>query len=371
MVNVFEVADLLVKHAVEKHGPDVDLIAYYGSQARGDAGPDSDLDLFYTPAEGRHPPIGRTFLLGGLLFDFWELRWETLEGFATGEIRGWAFAPALVRQATPLYARTSQQADRLAKLQSRSRGLENAEYRSSMQERAQDSFRRVVECLGSLYLAAQGSRACVSFAGWQLISSVWECLALANQVTFDRGLHGALLETERLQSRPPNLVELVSTISTSAAIDRVLEAAGELVAGTYGALQDRELTRSAKRSIREAFGEVYPEMKDTVRKLLAACEAGDQVAANLEAYSLQSDVTSILCKTEKRPTRSQFATYEEQAGAYRKAQLPDLMALSAAPLDELADATRRFDAQLRSFLREHGVDLCELASVEDLRDALQ
>ena len=163
MVNVFEVADLLVTHAVEKHGADVDLIAYYGSQARGDARPDSDLDLFFTPAEGKHPPIGRTFLLDGLLFDFWELRWKTLEGFATGDIRGWAFAPALVRQATPLYVRTSEQADRLARLQSRSRALENAEHRSSMQKRAQDSFVRVVECLGSLHLAAQGTRADVSY----------------------------------------------------------------------------------------------------------------------------------------------------------------------------------------------------------------
>lgn len=370
MANVFEVADLLVTHAVEKHSADVDLIAYYGSQARGDARPDSDLDLFYTPVEGKHPPIGRTFLLGGLLFDFWELTWETLEGFATGDIRGWAFAPALVRQATPLYVRTSEQADRLARLQSLSRELEKAEHRSSMQKRAQDSFVRVVECLGSLHLAAHGTRADLSYAGWQLISSVWECIALANQVTFERGLHGALLETGRLPSRPPNLVALVDTITTSADVDAVLRSANELVAGMHRVVKDRELQQLAKRPIAEAFDEVYPEMKDIVRKLLAACEAGDQVAANLEAYNLQKDVTSILCETEGGIAHRRLARYEEQAAAYREAGLPDLMALSASPLNELADATRRFDSRLRTLLREHGADLCEFASIEELRDVL-
>ncbi|MBN1858218.1 nucleotidyltransferase domain-containing protein, partial [Candidatus Bipolaricaulota bacterium] len=243
MVDVFEVANLLVSHAVETYGNDVDLIAYYGSQARGDARPGSDLDLFYTPADGKNPPIRRTFLLDGLLFDFWELRWEILEGFATGNIRGWAFAPALVRQATPLYVRSSQQADRLAMLQRQSQTLEGPANRSEMQERAQDSLIRVVERLGSLHLAAQGRRADVSYAAWQLISTVWECLALTNRVTFERGLHKALAETERLTSRPATLVELVNTISTSPFVDQVLHSADELVTATHRVVQAREPSR--------------------------------------------------------------------------------------------------------------------------------
>jgi len=182
MVDVFEVADLLVSHAVTHYGDEVDLIAYYGSQARGDARPGSDLDLFYTPAEGKNPPIGQTFLLDGLLFDFWALRWETLEGFATGTLRGWAFAPALVRQATPLFVRSPEQADRLAKLQEQSRALETPEHRPEMAIRAQESFARVLEQLGALRLAARGSRADITHAAWRLLGSAWECLALANQI---------------------------------------------------------------------------------------------------------------------------------------------------------------------------------------------
>ena len=41
-----------VSHAVEKYGQDVDLIAYYGSRSRDDARENSDLNIFYTPADG-------------------------------------------------------------------------------------------------------------------------------------------------------------------------------------------------------------------------------------------------------------------------------------------------------------------------------
>jgi len=371
MVDVFEVADLLVSHAVAHYGDDIDLIAYYGSQARGDAGPGSDLDLFYTPAEGKNPPIGRTFLLDGLLFDFWALRWETLEGFATGKTRGWAFAPALVRQATPLYVRSPEQADRLAALQQQSRALEALEHRSVLMERAQESFSHVLEQLGSLRLATQGSRADVSSASWKLLRSVWECLALLNQVTFERGFHRALAETERFEQRPPELNELLNTISSSPNVNHVLRAADELVIGVFHTLQDSETARPARASIHERFAEVYPEMKDIVRKLLTACESGDRVAASLEAYSLQDHITSMLADTQEGVARGRFAPYGERAAAYVRAGFPDLMALSSGPLDALADAARGFDRLLRSWLGDHGVDLCEFATLDELRDALR
>ena len=371
MVDVFEVADALVSHAVENYGDEVDLIAFYGSHARGDARPGSDLDFFYTPRDGKRPPIGRTFLLDGLLFDFWELGWETLRGFATGTIRGWAFAPALVRQATPLHVRSPAQADRLASLKAESRALERPECRPEMQRRARDAFAHAVERLGRLHLASRGRRSDVSCAAWGLVHAVWECLALVNQVTFERGFHRALAEPERLAACPPRLLELIGTMTTSPVADRVLCAADELVASTRRILQAGEPTRPAKRSVRAAFDQVYPEMRDIVRKLLRACADGDEVAASLEAYSLQTDVTSILRDSLEGPVNERWAPYGEGAAAYVQAGFPDLMALASGPLDILAAASRRLDDHLRSFLRDHGVSCCEFATVEELRSALQ
>lgn len=211
----------------------------------------------------------------------------------------------------------------------------------------------------------------MSYAAWKLLSSVWECLALTNQVTFERGFHRALSETDRFANRPAKLDELVDTIGSSPDVDRVLEAADELTAATYRVLHDREPAQPARRSISEGFDQAYPEMKDVVRKLLTACEAGDYVAASLEAHSLQSDITSMLADTQDGPIRRRSDPYGEHAAAYEQVGFPDLMALSSGSLGALADAARRFDEKLRSWLGSHSVGLCEFATLRDLRDALR
>jgi hypothetical protein len=114
MLDVFKVANLLVDHTVETCGDDVDLIAYYGSYAKGTAGPRSDLDIFYTPTAGRNPHAACTFLVEGVLFDFWAVPWERLEAWATGRNGGWARFAGVVHHAKLLHARSEEHASRFA-----------------------------------------------------------------------------------------------------------------------------------------------------------------------------------------------------------------------------------------------------------------
>jgi hypothetical protein len=371
VLDVFEVADLLVAHAIASHPREVDIIAYSGSYAQGTATPASDLDIFYIPADGKNPPIGRTVLIDGILFDFWAIDWQKMEGFATGRIRGWAFAPSLVHHAKVLHARSEEQAERFAELKQRVIDLQQPKARHEMIRRSLDMYRNVMIHLGNLRLAIAGSNLTdVRHSGWKIIQSTWECLALSNQTLFDRGWGSIPGEISKLSSRPADLEELIMGIATSEDASVIGDTAERL------ALETREVLRQLQDSIsstEEAEGTldaVYPEIKDMVGKVLSACGRREPFAAGAAAWFLQSDLSAILAQNQQSDVHGDFNLYSEFATAYRKLALPDLMDLPPGGLSELAEEARLLDTRLRRWMCEQSVGLHEFETLEEFKRSL-
>ncbi len=367
-LDVFKVADLLVSRSIATHGDDIDLIAYYGSHAQGVARAGSDLDIFYVPAEGKDPPVGRTVLVEGLLFDFWAIRWETLEGFATGRIRGWSFAPAIIHHARTLYARGEAQRARLDALKQKVLDLQAPEARPGMIQRALDAFSPVLAHLGNLRLAVAGGEiagdfADVRHAGWKVILAAWECLALANQAFCDQGWGKLLEQIPRLRTRPDNLEALITTISTSRDPALIAGAAEDLALGTRRALRDLQQTLAADRTAPAGWGGAYPEIHDGLGKVLAACAGQRPVAASATAWFAQFDLSLMLNSLRSGANGWDFNLYSEIAPVYRELGFPDLMRASAGELPTLAAQAGLLDAGLRTWLRAQNIDLGEFETL--------
>jgi predicted nucleotidyltransferase len=204
MPDVFAVANLFVSKVVDCHVDEADLVAYYGSYSQGTAGPGSDLDIFYIPAEGKSPPVGRTVLIAGVLLDFWPIRWDTMEGFATGQLRGWSLAPAIVHHAKVIHKRSDEAEMRLGTLKQKVLDLQKPAARSHMIKRSLGAFKDVLAHLENLRLAAVDGRLDdLRHAGFQVALSAWECLALANQAFFDPSRHRRRRQFRPLPEVPP------------------------------------------------------------------------------------------------------------------------------------------------------------------------
>jgi predicted nucleotidyltransferase len=371
MTDALEVANLLVSRAVAAHGDDIDLVAMYGSRARGDAREDSDLDIFYVPRDGTDPPVARTFLLEGRLFDFWAVRWETLEGFATGRLRGWAFAPALVHHATPLHVRSGAQAERLEAVKEIVLDQMRPEAKPRMIERALAAFRDVLADVGLVRLAVEsGNLADARFAAWRVVRSAIECLALANRTFFDRGLGPALGELTELEHRPEGLDREIASIATSLDAAEMLDRCDAIATGTRWILVDLRAGLPAEHRAEEVFRQAYPEIADMTTKLLGACARGDASAAGSAAWLLQADVAAMLGRAEDGLRVGGFDHLGESSATYAAIGLPDLMGPSASDTADLADRARSLDDRLRRWLASRGVDLCEYETLDDLRRAL-
>jgi hypothetical protein len=327
----------------------------------------SDLDIFYIPADGKNPPVGRTFLVKGVLFDFWAVGWDTMEGFASGRKRGWSFAPAIVHHAKVLHARSAEQAVRFEALKQKVLDLQMPEARPQMIQRAVDEFRMALAHLGNLRLAVAGDDfSNVRHAGWQVILSTWECLALANQVFFDRGWGNMLDQISRLQCRPEDLEASIVIISTSDDPVLIANTAERLVLGTRQILREFQKSLLSQKPMGDVFDSCYPEIKDGIGKVLTACERQQPVAASVAAWFAQLDLSLMLNALQHGGDPANFNLYSEFAPVYRQLGFPDLMRVPSGDLGELAEQARLLDQQVRKWLLEQSVNLCEFESMVDL-----
>jgi hypothetical protein len=368
--DVFAVADRLVSHIKSICPDEVDLVAYYGSHAQGVATERSDLDFFYVPRPGCEPAIARSFLLGGRLYDFWPLSWQTLAEFTVGTQRGWAFAPALVHHAQILYARNDEAAIHLAELKERIHAMQQEPARPAMVRRALGQF-AVVQAEIEALRQGQGSAdsTFARYAGWPFIAALWECLALANQVFFDRGLQRSLAMTRRFELRPAHMQMLLERIVNAVSCEDIIAAGQQL------ALETRQLLVCLQQSlpalsIGEAFGGAYPELKDALNKVVAACRSGERTVALAAAFSAQRELDGLLAATLYGVADMRFNRHGEVAGVYRALGLPELFAGDLSDLDALAAVVGELDDTLRSVLVAHGVELNEFVDLSGLEQSL-
>jgi predicted nucleotidyltransferase len=366
MLDVFAVADLLIARAVNRYPDEIDLVAYYGSYAQGKAQAGSDLDIFYVPAESANPPVSRTVAIAGIMFDFWPIKWDVLEGMATGTIRGWALAPSLVYHAKALYRRSAQAVARLAALKQKVVELQQPAARPLMIGRALRAFREVLAHLGNLRLAAVGGGiADARHAGFQVILSAWECLALANQAFFDQGLRSILAQADRLHTKPAHFERLVVTVGTSDQVKEILEAAEELAYATRAVLRQFQQSLSMRRPVAAQFANAYPEIKDGLRKVIAAVKQQQPFEANIAAWYQQTDLCRMLAGLSSDiNNHGDFSLYREFSTAYTTLGWPELIAHHPHDLTGLGEKAHLLDRAVRRWLQGHQVALQEYDSFE-------
>jgi predicted nucleotidyltransferase len=372
MVDVFAVADMLVSKVATCYPDDVDLVAYYGSYAKGTAASGSDLDIFYVPVERRNPPVGRTVLIEGILFDFWPIPWTTLEGFATGRLRGWSMAPALVYHAKVIYKRSEEAKVRLDALKQTITDLQKPAARPHMVRRSLDTFPAVLAHLGNLRLAVAGDRlADVRSAGFEVLLAAWECLALANQAFLDQGFRSLTQQACRLHSKPTDFRESVITIGISSELDEIAAAAERLALETRKILVQLQQSMPAEREVCEGFRGAYPEIKDGLRKVLSACSQQRPFDASIAAWHQQVSLGEMLNDLRNEiGGHSAFNLYSEVSAFYEELGLPDLMECVSDDLSKLTEQTERLDERLIRWLRDHSVSLQTFESIEDFAQTL-
>ncbi len=374
MSDVFEIAQILVSHAVQAHKDEIAIIAYYGSYAKGCASPTSDLDIFYIPDEGKARTLCSQFIIDDLPYDFWPVSWAMAEGIANAEgKRPWAVSASLIADARVLHHRSQQDLERFNALQTRIAALTRPESRKVMVEKGLSAFKDVLFQLGQMRLAvAADDQAGMHLAGQRFVNSAANCLALVNQTYFSKGWGANLSEILDLPQRPGDLEGTIEAIILPQDTDSMLEAAGRLAREVRVILLAAQASLATPEDAHQVFKDFYFFVFEYVNKVLSACDRKDVVKARFAAFQLQEEICQCINKVKNGFYGADFNLFGEYSTAYLEAGFPDLLGpASRGDLVALAGQVRRLDEYAREWLEDHSVALNVLGSQEELRRFLE
>jgi hypothetical protein len=268
-----------------------------------------------------------------------------------------------------LYTRSDADLARLNGLKAGIAELQKPEQKPQMVRRALEHFKQVLFHLGNLHLAAEEGDFCsLRRAGWNVVMSAVECLALVNQTYFKRGWDNNLEEILQLAVKPANLESMILTIATSPEPAQIVQAGQMLARTTRTLLLQTQEEIATQSRMADFFTDYYPEIRDKVNKLLVRCEKNRAVGASWVAAFLQDEVSLSMEQVLKGVDYFDFNLYSEYATHYRQLGIPELIQYTAnGEAALLAAQAERFDQAIREWLHCEAIPLNILESVEALQ----
>lgn len=371
-LDVFQISDTFLAHAIKTHGDEVGIIAYYGSYALGNASPTSDLDLIFIPDEGKEHSLFACFVLHGISFDFFPISWQRAERLANG-VGSWAVGPSLIAQAKPLYVRSERDRQRFEALQERIIELQSPACKNEMVQRALDHFPKAVFHLGNLRLATMSDDFnSIRKAAWQVIMAVVECLALVNQHTFQRGWDSNFPEILQLPIHPANLEDYITTLATAEDAEQITQAAELFVKSTREILCQVQKKLAVEQGVSALFTDYYPELHDKVNKIVSRAASGNPIGASWAATFIQDETTRFIASAFGEANDENFNLYHEYAKSYQALQIPELIRFTGNSSGaELAKQALQFDQAIQHWLQQAGVALNQLNDLDSLTKLLE
>lgn len=360
MVDVFAVADILVRHIKTHYPLDVAIVGYYGSYLQGRATERSDLDFFFIPATSRGRQVELQFIIDGISFDFWPIGWERAENMAAFE----DWSTTVIADCELLYVRSEEDLSAFMKLRETIADISETSISDGLLNKAEAVLRDAFVGLAKLQLAC-GSLD-LSYArtvAHGIAGTIFQCLALINHTYYKRSWGHYREQVRGLPIKPERLEYYLDTIMYSRDTSHIEQACRQLNVDVLHLIAERHNSVRPVRSYKTRMKGYYEEERGMLNKLLTACEKKDYETAFFVAIGVQDGLARMLYAAEngRGPGMLDSGDYRR---FYRQYGFPDLASL-LNPLDfePLRYAVEQLMQQLENHLKSEEVPMNRFDSI--------
>ncbi|GEM44641.1 nucleotidyltransferase domain-containing protein [Deinococcus cellulosilyticus] len=364
MLNVFEVADVLVQHIRQTCAEDIALVAYYGSYAQGTATLRSDLDFFFIPATEKGYRQSFQFVVEDIAFDFWPISWERADKMARFE-EGFT---TLIADSVVIHVRSEHDHQRFLKLREQIAERQQPDSGHPFEALARQHIKQVFEPLYQLRQQAEKENlaGCVDAAA-QILSVVLQTLALLNRTYFRRGWGKNLDQVRAFVQKPGDLEVQITRIMEATQPQEVQEHCEGLVQDTLDLLIRAHPAKQKGCPDPSRVTGWFEEACGVLDKLLTACEMGDHQTLFFYLAHIQQETFQMLGALHLGEWKADLGR-----GLYRELQFPDLMPhLIQRDFYGLHHGIENLKKQLEQHLVQSGVTVHRFPGIRALQEALK
>ncbi|AWB46603.1 hypothetical protein DCC85_22140 [Paenibacillus sp. CAA11] len=362
MVDVFAVADIIVKHIRTHYPQDVAIVGYYGSYLQGRATERSDLDFFFIPATARGRQVECQFIIDGISFDFWPIGWERAEGMAASE----EWNTTIIADCELLYVRSEDDLARFMGLRETISNMGSESRAPDLIGKAESVLKDCLAGMAKMRLAESSKE--LSYCrtqAYEIVTDIFKSLGFLNQTYYKRMWGHYREQVRNLPIKPDQLDHYLDTIMFSVTPSEIMSACEKLIADTLGLISERQSSQVETRSYKRWMKGYFEEELGMMNKLLTACEKGHYETAFFVAIRLQDGIARTLYAAEKGRWPG-IADLGEHRELYVRYGYPDLVALlDQTDFEPLRLAVLQLIEKLENHLKAEGVPLNRFGSVAE------
>jgi predicted nucleotidyltransferase len=347
--------------AIKRYGDNIAIIAMYGSRARGDFDPDSDLEFFAIAENGIKVDIEFTF--NGIPVDMSSQTWERIEEVSKIDTH-WILPAGALAYCRVIYTRSIEDKARFDKIIEEIK--QPQKYCKKSVLKASKIFLDMYGFLGKLQFSKyQNDLQEARDACWHLIISVTYIVGHANSRYLKHNWGANLDEIFSLDKVPEGLQQLIDDMISETDFDKILEVANRLVEVTrqfmitltLGQEEDSEL-EMLRTSDSLAF----------LNKIKKAGRKKHLYAAGYAIHTFQSLVARDLLRLAKIWDQStKFKLYSEYKELYEKQYVDFFDTMSSKDYEKM---TQLADGIYTTLLEFNIGQVPDFQSLEEIKQNL-
>lgn len=360
MDDMWAIADAFVRRIRTRLPDDVAIVFAYGSQARGTAHPDSDLDLCLIPATEQGAAAAISFVLDGIGYDFWAISWERAERIASLQE---AIFP-IILESRVLFSRSESDLARFEGLRSRIRSFAAPGGERALVEKTlacfSKSFVRLYHLGGSVH-RGESLPARVELA--RLVSTITDTLAM---IRFGQS---SGLMVSAIHHAATAIDDSIDELILETRLPEILTGAEALVEATRQLLVELYGRYAGSVPLTASLRGYYEEARSSFLKIARACRASDRRAAFLHSMRLQLELGRAMAESRGALLPSDLYGFSDCLQTECRPPLPVIRG-SVGNLERYADQVAAFEESLKKLLKTNDIPIRVYRSREELEKAL-